>query len=34
MFEQLGDQRLGKFIFIQDDEGVTFVGPPDEIRIP
>ena len=33
VLEQLGDQGPGKLVFIQDDEGIAFVGPANEIDV-
>lgn len=34
MFEQFRYQGFGKFIFIQDNEGIAVVGPSNEFGIP
>lgn len=33
VFEELGDQRLGEFVFINDYERVTALGPAYQIGI-
>jgi len=33
VFEELGDQRLGEFVFINDYERVTALGPAYQISI-
>ncbi len=33
MLEELGDQRAGELIFVQDDEAISGFVPADQVRV-